>query len=420
MRQPIIEVREISKDYGRNRILDSVAKHRIALSKVSFDIFEGDRVALIGSNGSGKSTLLAILSGMIKPTTGRAVVRGRVASILDIGANFNQELTGYDNTVIYFKIQGLDSTLLADFIQKVEKFSGLEEFFNRPLKVYSKGMVLRLAFAAAFFQDADIYLIDEVLSVGDEAFRSKIEMVFDEFVKQGKTIIFATHNKQEVAAMSSRCIWVEKGVLQMDDVSANVVPRYSKFQRIRFEEETKENREAKIIFSPNEGEDVVSVLFADEYKSEYLVLNEVSVKSSPDKKIFREEDITVSLGVDKLNIGYTLSGLVKIRDQFGHPVLYTLSVFNADEKMFDVDFKEYKGKLTFEFVIPKNTITSGEYYISIWFGKDVNPQQPHYNERAYYFPHEVQFNVSNKTPEFLSEPVHYSVQPALKWSVKPD
>ena len=198
MNKYVIDGAGISKSYAAVRT--NPPRTVEALNQLTFQVSEGERVAVIGSNGSGKSTLLGILSGLIKPTSGRAVMQGKIASILDTGANFHPELTGEENARMFFRIAGLSNPAVNSLLRETREFSALDDAFTQPVKTYSKGMALRLAFTTAYLQQADIYLIDEVLSVGDEAFRAKVDWVMEKLIRQNKTMLFATHNRQEVAS----------------------------------------------------------------------------------------------------------------------------------------------------------------------------------------------------------------------------
>lgn len=412
-----ISVSGISKSYTVWR--SNPPRPVIALNDLSFQVNAGERLAIIGSNGSGKSTLLGILSGLIKPTAGTAEIHGRVSSILDTGANFHPDLSGEENARMFFRIAGLKSAAISSLLAETREFSGLDEAFFQPVKTYSKGMALRLAFTTAYLQQADVYLIDEVLSVGDEAFRAKVDWVMEKLIRQKKTMLFATHNRQEVAALSTRCLWIEKGVLTMDDIPARIIPKYSRFQQVRFEEETKELKDVKKIWTPEKGKQGIDLVLEDSFQNEYLKLTRISIQQRQQMDhIVREEDICISIEMEKKQAGVTFSALLKIRDDFGQPVIHALSLLNTTGISEEDAFISYTGRLSYTMTIPANMITSGNYFLSLWFGKNIDKNQPHFSERAFYLPHEIQFTVSNIRPEFLSEPLHFSVQPALPWSVQ--
>ena len=169
----VVEVQNISKHF---LIQDDVKKEEKtfhALDAVSFTLYRGDAMSIIGSNGSGKSTLLKILSSITKPTEGEVRIYGTVTSILEVGNNFHPDLTGLENAKIQLNLSQIPSQEYGAYFEKVKAFSGIDEFFDQPVKLYSSGMFLRLAFSLAFYLAKDILILDEILSVGDEGFRLK-------------------------------------------------------------------------------------------------------------------------------------------------------------------------------------------------------------------------------------------------------
>lgn len=193
-----------------------VSKH-YALRDVSFEIKKGESVGIIGPNGSGKSTLLKILAGITKPTSGEAIIKGKIASVLDIGAGFHQELSGRENVFLNGQILGFSRRDIQEHYEEIISFSGIEMFIDEPVKNYSNGMYLRLAFSIMAHLDFDVYLFDEVLSVGDENFRKKSFPKIKSLVDMGKTIILISHNFSEIAALCNMVYTIKKGRLTMKD-----------------------------------------------------------------------------------------------------------------------------------------------------------------------------------------------------------
>jgi ABC-2 type transport system ATP-binding protein len=187
-----------------------------ALDHVSMDIQAGHTVGLIGHNGSGKSTLLKVLSGIIRPTSGEVVVNGRVASLLELGAGFNGELTGRENIYLNASLLGLTHGEIDTMFDSIVDFSELGEFIDDPVKHYSSGMYVRLGFAVAVHVDPDILLVDEVLAVGDEAFQVKCLDKIAEFQEQNRTILVVSHALDLVARICDRAIVLDHGSLVFD------------------------------------------------------------------------------------------------------------------------------------------------------------------------------------------------------------
>lgn len=183
-----------------------------ALKNITFDVFPGEVLGIIGPNGSGKSTLLKILSRITPPTTGQAVIRGRLASLLEVGTGFNPELTGQENLYLNGAILGMSKREIDSKFNQIVEFSGVSEFINTPVKRYSSGMYVRLAFAIAAHLEPEILLIDEVLAVGDSEFQKKCLQKMDDITTSGKrTILFVSHNMSAVKNLCKRCLVLNKG-----------------------------------------------------------------------------------------------------------------------------------------------------------------------------------------------------------------
>lgn len=184
-----------------------------ALHDISFMVESGESLGIIGSNGSGKSTLLKILAGVTIPTSGHVVVRGRVASLLELGAGFHPLLTGRENIFLNARILGLRRDRVEQVFEQVVEFSGISEFIDHPVYTYSSGMYVRLGFAVAVYADPDVFLVDEVLSVGDEEFQRKCRVRIGELREQGKTIVFVSHDLGIVNSLCDRVILLSKGAV---------------------------------------------------------------------------------------------------------------------------------------------------------------------------------------------------------------
>jgi ABC-type polysaccharide/polyol phosphate transport system ATPase subunit len=182
-----------------------------ALRDVTFSLSSGRTLGIIGENGSGKTTLLRILSGVTKPDQGEVRLRGSIAPLLELGAGFNPYLTGRENAMIELLTLGMSRSDAKRQLENVIEFSELEEFIDAPIRTYSSGMVMRLAFAAAIRVDPDILLIDEVLSVGDERFAAKCQAWLDDFKRRGKTTILVTHDTSAVAYQCDVGLWLDNG-----------------------------------------------------------------------------------------------------------------------------------------------------------------------------------------------------------------
>lgn len=197
-----------------------------ALSGVSFELAEGETVGIIGRNGSGKSTILTLLAGIYRPTAGRIVVRGRIASLLDLGAGFHPELTAQENALLNAMTYGLSRREALARLPAMMEYAELGPFADTAIKHFSAGMTMRLGFSVVLHADPDVLLIDEVLAVGDESFQARGRASIAECQRAGKSIVFVSHDLEAVAQLSRRVIWLERGRIQLDGPADQVIAAY--------------------------------------------------------------------------------------------------------------------------------------------------------------------------------------------------
>lgn len=210
---------------GRRRYYKEFA----ALHDVNFELQKGEVLGLVGRNGAGKSTLLQLICGTLSPSAGQVTVHGRVAALLELGAGFNPEFSGKENIYLNASILGLSKAEIDARYDAIVEFSGIADFIHQPVKTYSSGMYVRLAFSIATSVDPDILIIDEALSVGDGAFARKS---FDRIMRlkeKGATILFCSHSVYQIEALCTRAIWLEKGVVRLMGDPSTVVARYQNF-----------------------------------------------------------------------------------------------------------------------------------------------------------------------------------------------
>jgi ABC-type polysaccharide/polyol phosphate transport system ATPase subunit len=204
----------------------------VALRDVSFRIPAGQTVGVVGSNGAGKSTLLSLAAGLCPPDSGTVTVNGRVAALLQMGAGFHPDLTGLENVKLNAALLGLSAAKTAQAMDSILEFSGIGDFIGEPLRTYSSGMTMRLAFSVAVHVDPDILIIDEVLAVGDQAFQAKCMDKIMEFKRQGRTLLFVSHSTGVVQQFCERALWLEHGCLAMDGEAGEVVAAYEDGARV--------------------------------------------------------------------------------------------------------------------------------------------------------------------------------------------
>ena len=233
-----IRVKDLYKDFKLNSDKARTLKEKILFSKrnkvdkvhilkdITLDIKKGETVALIGTNGSGKSTLLKLMTKIIFPTKGTIKVNGKLTSLLELGAGFHPDFTGRENIYFNAAIFGLTKHEIDKRLNTIIEFSELGDFIDSPVRTYSSGMYMRLAFSVAINVDADILLIDEILAVGDKHFQDKCFAKLHELKNSEKTIVIVTHDLAQVKKLCNRAVWIKDGKIKMDGNPKEVVDKY--------------------------------------------------------------------------------------------------------------------------------------------------------------------------------------------------
>jgi ABC-type polysaccharide/polyol phosphate transport system ATPase subunit len=238
--EKIIEASEVTLAYRRTRhrvsslkqtAIDTVNRrisyeNFFALNGVSFDVARGETLSVIGRNGAGKSTLLKVLARVLPPTSGRVIVRGSVAPMIELGAGFNPELTGAENIMLYGTLLGRDAKTMKSRIEAIADWAQLTEHLDIPIRAYSSGMVARLAFATATDQAPDLLLIDEVLSVGDEDFQTRSKARTEAMINSGCAVVLVTHDLATVKSMATRALYLDHGAMKALGKPGNVIDAY--------------------------------------------------------------------------------------------------------------------------------------------------------------------------------------------------
>ncbi|MDD6428622.1 MAG: ABC transporter ATP-binding protein [Lachnospiraceae bacterium] len=262
-----IEVRNLTKEFrisrdGAKTLKDFLvrrhtrAQKHLVLKDISLDIRKGETVGLIGVNGSGKSTLLKLMTQIIYPTSGTVETAGRVTSLLELGAGFHPDFTGRENIYFNASIFGMTRKQIDGRVDKIIEFSELGDAIDDPIRTYSSGMYMRLAFSVAINVDADILLIDEILAVGDQHFQDKCYAKLLELKDSGKTIVIVSHALDQVRALCTRAVWIYKGTLRLDGDPAYVIEAYKKQSAI-------DHKEEKRVAHENGTEKYKGVVFID-------------------------------------------------------------------------------------------------------------------------------------------------------------
>jgi len=240
MTTPMIEVDHVSMRFNLakektdtiKQYLIKLAKRQLfydefwALKDVSFAVEEGDSIGLIGRNGSGKSTMLKIIAGVMAATKGSVRVRGNIAPLIELGAGFDHELTARENIYMNGAIMGFDRAFMNKHFEEIVEFSELKEFLDVPVKNFSSGMIARLGFSVATIVEAEILIVDEILSVGDAAFQLKCEKRMEKLLSGGTTLVFVSHSSAQVERLCKHALWLDHGQMRMYGDATEVTEAY--------------------------------------------------------------------------------------------------------------------------------------------------------------------------------------------------
>ena len=385
--KPILEIQNISKTFQIHHekqaylsirdSLTSIFKKSnssdevfYALKDVSFDVFPGDSIGIIGRNGAGKSTLLKILSKITPPTAGKIISRGRIASLLEVGTGFHPELTGRENVFLNGSILGMKRAEIQKNFDAIIDFSGVEKFLDTPLKHYSSGMQLRLAFAVAAFLENEILIIDEVLAVGDAEFQKKCMGKMEDVSKNlGRTILFVSHNLAALRNLCRSAVFFNQGKLIDFDSSDIIISQY-------LNSSTDLNNSKSYINKPVENVHIIQ----------------------------KEETIVITLK-------YSLSQIINlpvfgftIKDNFGNVLFGSNPLYQRPKETVR---PSKKGEIIVTIKNPK--LWNGTYKASIWFGDDLSD---FFNDEDC-----LTFDVINMVNYFKSPPQNIgSIAPEVDWN----
>jgi ABC-2 type transport system ATP-binding protein len=240
MSTPAVELTDVHLAYRLSRSHSSSLKEfaielfthgvryeeKLAVDGVSLHVMPGEVVAVIGPNGAGKSTMMKLIARVLPPTAGRVVVRGRIAPMIELGAGFNVELTGYENAVLYGTLLGRDPAYMRARLQHIGEWAGLADSMDVPVRSYSSGMLARLAFSVAVDVKPDVLVVDEVLAVGDESFQQRSGERMNELINAGAAVVLVSHQMEQVLTRAHRVVWLEAGRVRMSGEPREVVAAY--------------------------------------------------------------------------------------------------------------------------------------------------------------------------------------------------
>jgi len=325
----------------------SSAKHRDkkrqefwALQDVSFKIKEGERVGIIGRNGAGKSTLLKLISRITEPTEGKITIQGKVASLLEVGTGFHADLTGRENIYLNGAILGMTKVEIERKFDEIVAFAEVEKFLDTPVKRYSSGMYVRLAFAVAAHLEPEILVVDEVLAVGDGEFQKRCLGKMRDVSKEGRTVLFVSHSMGAISTLTDRVLWIDKGNLRMSGETPKVVASYM-----------------------NDGYADTQVWQAEYHNSKPMQILQAKIHSDSNLLDVRQGfKITVDYVVREVTYGAVISAIIHAAD--GSPLI---STEDTDTNLPLLD-KRVPGEYRAVVKIPGDWLSAGQYMLRLFCG----------------------------------------------------
>ncbi len=341
-----------------------------ALDDVDFDIQKGEKVGIIGANGAGKSTLLKMITGVLNPSQGEIVTDGKIAALLELGAGFNSEYTGIENIRLNGTLMGMSEKEVEEKMQSIIDFADIGDFINQPVKSYSSGMFVRLAFATQIFSEPDILIVDEALSVGDIRFQQKCYRAM-ESIMENRTVVLVTHDTAAVARFCKRVIWINKGKVMYDGEVAEGLKRYQEFLiNQAIEEKGEAIKEETTSAKKTEAEQSTDVP---------AVPAEIAIKGTKEAVIthcgFFDEKGNLIENIEPLQ-KVTLVSYVNFKNKVEHPIHgITMRdrlgnvILELNSEMLGQSLPNAEGKEEYhiEFVLPP--LNKGEYTISVAVAK---------------------------------------------------
>lgn len=406
----LLSVDSISKNYFLKA--NNINQETFALQKVSFNLKKGERLGIIGRNGSGKSTLLKIIAGLVKPDAGTIEIVGRLNSILEIGDNFIEDLSGHENIELFLKLKGLKGRPLEEAIKNARLFSELGDYLYQPLKSYSNGMKLRLGMGASLQVEADLMLIDEVFSAGDAYFKEKVKVEFKNKLLKNTGLILVSHTPEEILEFCNQCMWIENGQIRLIGDAKEVLERY--YYELAKEKSERDYFAAQTI-NPNSFNNVGDFEIAenDLVRLDNFVIHNVDSSA----KITYKDEIAFKVSLFKKVKNMTLFAQIVIYDFQMKPVLMITHQAKTKFEKEVEELKDFTGKCEYLAILPSHMLTFGNYYAELKIGKNTNADQIH-NEEAIKLPVNIHFKILKEDSIDLSganEQVF--VKPVCKWKM---
>ena len=338
-----------------------------ALKNVSFDIKQGETVGIIGANGAGKSTLLKLISRITAPSTGKIKINGRIGSLLEVGTGFHPDLTGRDNVFMNGAILGMNRSEVSAKFDDIVSFSGVEKFIDTPVKRYSSGMFVRLAFSVAAFLEPEILIVDEVLSVGDQQFQNRCMQRLQEIIKDGRTVLFVSHAGAQIRKLCTRAICLKQGEVICDEDPYKALEYYQGAVResgpVLNQQEENNHNSSEIIFKLEErpGNNIVKINWGR------LIGKNGEIAT----RVLTSEEFFLEFQFEVLQEGVYLRPACIIHDELGNILFWT----GDTEKEKKEPIKE--GNYITRLAVPKHLLAPGIAVINFDVGEDSSTGESH-------------------------------------------
>lgn len=362
-------------------------KEFVALNGLTFDVIKGDAIGILGKNGSGKSTLLKMITGVLTPTSGELIIKGKIAAILELGAGFNMEYSGIENIYLNGTMMGYTKEEMDKRIGNIVDFADIGEFINQPVKIYSSGMFARLAFAVAINVDPDILIVDEALAVGDTRFQMKCINKMKDLKENGTTILFVSHATEQIKRFCNKAIWLKDGRIRANGEASEIADIYEDFMKygdvdnnkdVRMKNKEESSEESNGEFKVPIDEDVLASIHEVRLSKEKL-------------RSFEDLEVEITYDIYKEKIEGFLLGVA----------LYTPTreyIFGPNTFLEKIDIPNDFGRHRVVYKIPEIPLLGGTYTIDVGIFTDESIVNLDYKEAI------CQFKIANK---YISEGKFY-------------
>jgi lipopolysaccharide transport system ATP-binding protein len=338
---------------------DAAIEEFFALQSINLEIKQGDVVGIIGRNGAGKSTLLKVLSRITEPTTGRVGIKGRVASLLEVGTGFHHELTGRENIYLNGAILGMSRTEVRRKFDEIVSFAGVERFVDTPVKRYSSGMYVRLAFAVAAHLDPEILIVDEVLAVGDAEFQKKSLGRMKDVASGGRTVLFVSHNMASISTLCSRAVFLERGHLVADGSVPPVIKKYL---------EAAESGTARVSWAN----------LSDAPGNGRVRITDIEIRANQEttSEVKTSDVVTISIGFRVLVPLAKICPYLLLLDDMGVEVLCTVDLPSAISEPDPIILSTFApGQYRTECFLPADLLNERRYYVKAGFNTNLTDHE---------------------------------------------